>query len=174
MNTYRRLRAVWSFAAALFLSVTVPPSVSVVRPPPPPPMSKPSMAARPPPPPPPLRPAGFPWYNANDANKTAERVDVCALNACEAYVRMRDDLATAVRPINDKLRGEDGGGFGGMSLDKGALLEIRLQRLDRRLQSVEQPGEYIQHNILSYYPIAIEWLHAKTCCCQISKNSVTL
>lgn len=145
MNSDRRLRAASSLAAALFLSVTISPSVSVVRPPPP---SKSSMAARTPPPPL-LRPAGFPWYNANDANKTAERVDVCALNACEAYVRMRDDLADAVRPINDKLRGEDDGGLGGVSLDRGTLLEARLQRLDRRLQSVEQPGEYIQHNLLS-------------------------
>lgn len=71
------------------------------------------------------------------ANETtaAERVDVCALNACEAYVRMRDDLADAVRPINEKLHG-------GMADDRGSVLEARLQRLDRRLRSVEQPGEY--------------------------------
>lgn len=72
----------------------------------------------------------------------AERVDVCSLNACEAYVRMRDDLANAVWPINEKLRGGGGGGGNGAAGDANARLEARLQRLDRRLRSVEQPGEY--------------------------------
>lgn len=84
-----------------------------------------------------------PW----DGNKTAERVDVCVLNACEAYVRMRDDLANAVRPINDKLRGGDGSGS---AVDRGAMLEARLQRLDRRLRSVEQPGEYL-HRVFRFF-----------------------
>jgi len=76
------------------------------------------------------------------------RVDVCALNACEAYVRMRDDLANAVRPINDKLRGDgEGGGQGGVAGNRGAVLGARLQRLDRRLRSVEQPGEYTYVNV---------------------------
>lgn len=75
----------------------------------------------------------------NNNNQIAVRVDVCALNACEAYVKMRDDLANTVRPINEKLRG-DGAVIG----DKGALLEARLQRLDRRLRSVEQPGESME------------------------------
>ncbi|VVC25191.1 Hypothetical protein CINCED_3A020790 [Cinara cedri] len=74
-------------------------------------------------------------------NWTAERVDVCTLNACEAYVRMRDDLANAVWPINEKLRGGGGGGDGDGDGDRGELLEAKLQRLDRRLRSVEQPGE---------------------------------
>lgn len=78
----------------------------------------------------------MPWNN-----KTAVRVDVCVLNACEAYVRMRDDLANAVRPINEKLHGDGTGGSSGLIGDKNALLEARLQRLDRRLRSVEQPGE---------------------------------
>lgn len=90
-------------------------------------------------PPPFVHPA---WMDVGGNATSVGRVDVCALNACEAYVRMRDDLANAVRPINDKLRGEDGG-RGGVAGDRGALLEARLQRLDRRLRSVEQPGEYI-------------------------------
>lgn len=98
----------------------------------------PSMAARPPP-----RTtsssmaaaAVVPWH----LNKTTERVDVCVMNACEAYVRMRDDLTNAVRPINEKLHG--GGGGRGMADDRGSVLEARLQRLDRRLRSVEQPGK---------------------------------
>lgn len=73
----------------------------------------------------------------------AEPVDVCSLNACEAYVRMRDDLADAVWPINDKLRGAGSGAAG----DASAQLEARLQRLDRRLRSVEQPGEYLRVTI---------------------------
>lgn len=91
------------------------------------------------------------WMDVGGNATSVGRVDVCALNACEAYVRMRDDLANAVRPINEKLRGEDGG-QGGVSGDRGALLEDRLQRLDRRLRSVEQPGEY---NILFYNPMRI-------------------
>lgn len=91
-------------------------------------------------PPPFVQPA---WVDVSGNVTAVGRVDVCALNACEAYVRMRDDLANAVRPINDKLRGDgEGGGRGGVAGDKGALLEARLQRLDRRLRSVEQPGEY--------------------------------
>lgn len=90
-------------------------------------------------PPPFVHPA---WMDVGGNATSVGRVDVCALNACEAYVRMRDDLANAVRPINDRLRGEDGG-RGGVAGDRGALLEARLQRLDRRLRSVEQPGEYI-------------------------------
>jgi hypothetical protein len=78
-----------------------------------------------------------PWH----VNRTAEHVDVCVLNACEAYVRMRDDLANAVRPINEKLHGGGAEG-GGVAEDRGSVLEARLQRLDRRLRSVEQPGEY--------------------------------
>lgn len=72
-------------------------------------------------------------------NNTIERVDVCVLNACEAYVRMRDDLANVVRPINEKLHRSEADGGGG---NRGAQLEARLQRLDRRLRSVEQPGIY--------------------------------
>ncbi|CAH1725610.1 unnamed protein product [Aphis gossypii] len=86
-------------------------------------------------PPPFVHPA---WMDVGGNATSVGRVDVCALNACEAYVRMRDDLANAVRPINDKLSGEDGG-RGGVAGDRGALLEARLQRLDRRLRSVEQP-----------------------------------
>lgn len=74
----------------------------------------------------------------NKTTLAVQRVDVCALNACEAYVRMRDDLANAVRPINDRLRG-DGGAVG----DRSGALEDRLQRLDRRLRSVEQPGKLL-------------------------------
>lgn len=105
-----------------------------------------SIAARPPSPPL-LRPAfsSSPSSAAavlRNSNKTIVRVDVCALNACEAYVRMRDDLANAVRPINEKLRSDNGVvGDSGVVGDKATLLEARLQRLDRRLRSVEQPGE---------------------------------
>lgn len=91
-------------------------------------------------PPPFVHPA---WMEAGGNVTAVGRVDVCALNACEAYVRMRDDLANAVRPINDKLRGGEDGVWGGVAGDRGALLEARLQRLDRRLRSVEQPGRYI-------------------------------
>jgi len=101
-------------------------------------------------PPPFVRPA---WMDVGgNATSSVGRVDVCALNACEAYVRMRDDLANAVRPINEKLRGGEDGGRGGVAGDRGALLEARLQRLDRRLRSVEQPGEYI---IIFYHPMRI-------------------
>lgn len=89
---------------------------------------------------PPPRPLPPPWINRTAAI-AVQRVDVCALNACEAYVRMRDDLASAVRPINDRLRGDGSDGGGGADKTGGAL-EDRLQRLDRRLRSVEQPGEY--------------------------------
>lgn len=88
---------------------------------------------------PPPRPPPLPWINRTAAI-AVQRVDVCALNACEAYVRMRDDLASAVRPINDRLRGD--GSDGGGADKTGGALEDRLQRLDRRLRSVEQPGEY--------------------------------
>lgn len=118
---------------------TSPLTTSTPRPPPPTtPQPTPSTVTRTPPPPS-SSSATMPW---ND--KKAVRVDVCALNACEAYVRMRDDLANAVRPINEKLRGDGvggGGGGGGVTGDKSAVLEARLQRLDRRLRSVEQPGE---------------------------------
>jgi len=97
------------------------------------------------------------WMDGSGNVTSVGRVDVCALNACEAYVRMRDDLANAVRPINDKLRGDGGGdGLGGVAGDRGAQLEARLQRLDRRLRSVEQPGEYTY--IIITYCIIYEYV----------------
>lgn len=53
---------------------------------------------------------------------------------------MRDDLADAMRPIREKLRvgSDDSDNVVGVRDD---VLEVRLQRLDRRLRSVEQPGE---------------------------------
>lgn len=124
----------------------VPPPLTKTRPPTtllpprPPPTTPPTPRPRPvrPPKPPVPSSVSAPW---NDG-KPAVRVDVCALNACEAYVRMRDDLADAVRPIKEKLHGGNGGGDSGGGGDRSELLETRLQRLDRRLRSVEQPGEY--------------------------------